>query len=111
MLKAIRSIFFEMIPVLVMIGLIPIIKSDYLLSLFYILIISLAFYTKYVKNEYTIFLCGVISMVLFEFIFISAGVETFIRNSLLGVMPLWLPLLWGYGFVAINRASRHLTKG
>jgi hypothetical protein len=43
-------------------------------------------------------------MTFFECIFILTGVETFIRNSLFGIMPLWLPFLWAYGFVVIKRA-------
>jgi hypothetical protein len=43
-------------------------------------------------------------MIFFEYLFISTGVETFNRNSLFGIMPLWLPLLWAYAFVAIKRS-------
>ena len=39
-----------------------------------------------------------------EALFISTGVETFERKTLLGIMPLWLPLLWGYIFLAMRRA-------
>jgi len=92
-----------------MIGLIPLIKNDYLLTLSYIIIILISFKIKYVKNEYEIFIAGFILMSIFEFIFISTGVETFIRNSLFG-MPLWLPFLWGYGFVAIRRVGEYLIK-
>jgi len=42
-------------------------------------------------------------MILVEGLFISTGVETFNRNSLLGIMPIWLPIIWGYGFVSIKR--------
>jgi hypothetical protein len=38
-----------------------------------------------------------------ELLFINTGVETFDRNSLIGQMPLWLPILWGLGFVIIKR--------
>lgn len=106
----IKNIFFEMIPILVMIGLIPLIKNDYLLSLFYIIVILISFKIKYVKNECRIFTAGFVLMIIFEFIFISTGVEIFFRNSLLNVMPLWLPFLWGYGFVAIRRVGEYLIK-
>ena len=92
-----------------MIGLIPLVKNEYLLSLLYIAVILISFKIKYVKNEYKIFIAGFILMIIFEFIFISTGVETFIRNSLFG-MPLWLPFLWGYGFVAIRRVGEYLIK-
>ena len=48
-------------------------------------------------------------MIISEAIFISTGVETFIRNSLFGLMPLWLPFLWGYCFVAMKRAIKILN--
>ena len=47
-------------------------------------------------------------MILSEMIFISTGVEIFVRNTLFGLMPLWLPFLWGYGFVAIKRGIKIL---
>ncbi len=55
------------------------------------------------KMEEYIFLAGFGLMIIFENLFISTGVEVFVRKSLFGLMPLWLPFLWGYGFVAIKR--------
>jgi|SRR3989338_4779465 len=106
----IKKIFFEGIPILIMIALIPIIKNDYLLTLFYIIIILIDFKVKYTKSEWAVFVGGFILMIIFEWIFISTGVETFIRNSLFNTMPLWLPFLWGHGFVAISRVSKYLVK-
>lgn len=47
---------------------------------------------------------GFVVITFFEYIFVSTGVETFVRNSLFGIIPLWLPFLWAYGFVAIKRS-------
>ena len=104
MASKIRKIFFNALPVLAMIGLIPFIKNDYNLSLVYIVIIIAAFYIKKEKNDLIVFVFGFFVMTIFENLFVKTGVETFQRNSFLGVMPLWLPLLWAYGFVAIKRA-------
>ena len=101
MASKIRQIFFNALPVLIMVGLIPLVPNDYNLSLVYILIIVAAFYVKREKNDLLIF---IFVMTIFENLFVKTGVETFQRNSLLGVMPLWLPLLWAYGFVAIKRS-------
>jgi hypothetical protein len=49
-------------------------------------------------------------MIISEFFFISTGVETFVRDSLCGMMPLWLPFLWAYAFVAMRRAMIILDK-
>lgn len=106
----IRKIFINAIPVLSMIGFIPLVKNDYFLTLFYIgiIVISLAIQRK--KNDILILIFGFIIMMIFEYIFISTGVETFTRISLFGIMPLWLPFLWGYGFVAIKRSVEILDN-
>ncbi len=93
-----------------MVALIPIIENDYNLSALYVLIILVSFYIKKEKNDLVVFVFGFFIMTFFEHFFVSTGVETFQRNSLLGVMPLWLPLLWAYGFVAIKRAIKALDS-
>ena len=109
-LNILKRIFFEAIPILLMILLIPFIKNDYLLALIYTIIILASFKIRYITDEYKVFIAGFILMPVFEFVFIKTGVETFQRNSLLGFMPLWLPFLWGYGFVAIRRVSIYIIK-
>ena len=103
--KAIK-ITLNAIPILIMMGLIPVIKNDYILTFFYALVIIISFLVKREKNEVIIFFFGFFVMIIAEAIFISTGVETFIRNSFLGIMPLWLPFLWGYSFVAMKRAIK-----
>jgi len=99
----ISKIFFNIIPIILMISIIPLVKNDYLLTVIYAVIIAVAFVIKYDKKDYLVLFCGFIIMTLSEYFFISTGVETFTRNSLFGIMPLWLPVLWAYGFVAIKR--------
>lgn len=94
----------EAIPVLIMIGLIPLVSNDYLLALLDIVIIVIAVLIKRQQNDFTLLIFGFIAMIISESIFISTGVETFMRNSLFGLMPLWLPFLWAYAFVAIKRS-------
>ena len=93
-----------------MIGLIPLVHNDYLLTLFYIIIIITSLSIKKSKNDTIIMIYGFIIMIISEYIFISTGVETFIRNSLFGIMPLWLPFLWAYSFVAIKRSVDILDR-
>ncbi len=87
-----------------MVGLIPIIKNDYLLALadVAIVIISLSLHRE--AKDLKIFLFGLIALTISETIFVSTGIESFIRTSLFDLMPIWLPILWGYGFIAIKRA-------
>jgi hypothetical protein len=108
-MKKAQKILTNSIPVLIMIALIPLIKNDYILTVIYIVII--VYFLKLIKatkNEIMILYFGFIVMIIFEYIFISTGVETFTRNSLFGVMPIWLPFLWAYGFVMISRSVKIL---
>jgi hypothetical protein len=92
-----------------MIGLIPLIKNDYLLTVIYIAIIIISLnITKYSKDDIHVLACGFFIMIISETIFIKTGVEVFVRNSLFRIMPLWLPFLWAYGFVAIKRTLKIL---
>ena len=88
-----------------MIGLIPIIGNDYILTAVYLAIIFASFLIKRDRGDGRIFVLGLVSMTIFEFFFISTGVEVFARNSLLGIMPVWLPVLWAYGFIVIKRSA------
>lgn len=107
---SIKPLLLEILPILVMISLIPLIKNDHLLSALYIILIIILFKIKYQKNELIIFLTSLILMAFFEFIFIKTGVETFSRKSLFNLMPLWLPILWGYGLVAGKRIALYINK-
>jgi len=104
----ILNIFLNAIPIPIMIGLIPIIQNDYFLTIVYVGIILVSFLIKKEKGEILIFFLGFFIMILSEVVFVSTGVETFIRNTLFGLMPLWLPFLWGYGFVVIKRGLKIL---
>ncbi len=106
----ILKIFLNTIPVILMIALIPVFKNDYILTGIYALIIAVSFAIKYEQKDYLFFIFGLIIMIIFEYFFVSTGIETFVRNSLFGLMPLWLPVLWAYGFVAMKRAIIILDK-
>lgn len=97
------------IPVLLMIGLIPFIENDYLLTGAYIAIMVGSFLIKREKNDFLFLGFGFGVMIIAEYLFISTGVETFNRQSLFGVMPLWLPFLWAYAFVAMKRGINILN--
>ncbi len=93
-----------------MIGLIPFVENDYLLACLYVIVIITAFVIRHERNDFLVFVFGFIIMIASEYIFTSTGVEVFVRNSLFGLMPIWLPFLWGYGFVAIKRSVEMLNS-
>lgn len=104
------KIFEYSFPILVMIALIPLIQDDKWLAFFYLVIIAASFLIKKDRNDVKIFIFGFILMAIFEVIFISTGAETFNRVSLFGLMPIWLPFLWGYGFIVIKRSIEVLEN-
>ena len=107
-MKKFQQILLNIIPVLLMIGLIPAVLNDYWLTVVYALIILVALIVKKDKNDILIFIFGFFIMIVSEYLFVSTGVETFQRNSLFDLMPLWLPFLWGYGFIVIRRVTKIL---
>ncbi|HNW71331.1 MAG TPA: DUF2878 family protein [Candidatus Paceibacterota bacterium] len=102
-MKKVLIFFANMIPVVLMIWLITVIHDDYLLSLAYIFIIMTSLFIKRERKEVKLFFIGFFIIILYEFIFTNVKVETFERNSLFSLMPIWLPFLWGYCFIVIKR--------
>lgn len=98
------KILLNAFPVLLMIILIPFVKNDYLLAAVYVLITVVFFLVKYESKEYIYFLFGFVVITFFEWVFVSTGAEIFQRRSLFGIMPIWLPIIWAYSFVAIKRS-------
>ncbi len=96
-------------PVFVMIALIPFITNDYVLTAIYIGVIAVAT-LRYTRNDRIFLVFGFFMLLLGEYAFISTGVETFERRTLFGVMPLWLPFLWAYIFVAIRQSALLFEK-
>ncbi len=87
-----------------MVALISLVQNDYVLALCYVVISFVCWKIfKLKKDDLVVYLFGLVAMTVSEYFFIHTGVETFARVSLFGIMPLWLPFLWAYGFVTIKR--------
>jgi hypothetical protein len=104
--KAVAMFFLQAMPTLIMVILVFFIKNDYTLTAFILIITVIAFLIKYERYEIWVYSVGFITMLVFEILFVSTGVETFNRNSLFGIIPIWLPFLWAYGIVAVRRCAR-----
>ncbi|MDO8669687.1 MAG: hypothetical protein Q7K65_05350 [Candidatus Buchananbacteria bacterium] len=109
-MKKLSAVILNIIPILLMIGLIPLVADDYALTLIYIAIITISLTIKRTPNDFVMLILGFFTMLIAEYLFVSTGVEIFLRNTLLGLMPLWLPFLWAYGFIAIKRSIEILTN-
>ena len=119
MLNALKSVFthqhFKHISVYMgclagMILFIPFIKNDYILTAIYVAFIAALLIGKRDKADYVLLAVGFFGLTLGEYLFISMGVETFSRNTLLGVMPFWLPFLWAFIFLSMKRAFWLIIK-
>ena len=108
--QVIKKSILEFIPIIVMIALIPVFWNDYILTGIYAALIIILFLIKRERKEIAIFISAAIIMTFFEYIFVMTGVEIFQRHTLLGVMPLWLPLLWGYAMVAGKRFILYINS-
>lgn len=64
-----------------MIGLIPIIPNDYILTLIYILIAATSFIIKREEHDSLAYAFGLIVITLAEYFFVQTGVETFVRKT------------------------------
>ncbi|MEI6627729.1 MAG: hypothetical protein WCL61_03975 [bacterium] len=110
MISKTSAIILNILPIVFMIAGIPVIKNDYILTAFYLLVIIAAFVIRKERKDYLFFIFGVIIMSLSELFFINTGVETFLRRSFLGAIPIWLPVLWGYCFVGMKRVIVIILK-
>jgi hypothetical protein len=97
------KIILNLIPIVLMIALIPFVVNDYLLTGIYVVIIAISLFIRHEKGDFLFLILGFVIMMISEYFFISTGVERFVRNSLFGLMPLWLPFLWADVFVVIKR--------
>lgn len=104
------KIFLNALPIALMIGLIPFVVNDYTLALVYILIAIVTFTLKREEHDYLAYVFGLVVITISEYFFVQTGVETFVRTSLWGVMPIWLPFLWAYAFTVIKRSLRILDQ-
>lgn len=93
-----------------MILFIPFIKNDYVLTGIYLIFIAAALIVKRDNADYILMAVGFVGLTLGEYLFIHMGVETFNRNTLLGVMPFWLPFLWAFIFLSMKRIAWLIVK-
>ncbi len=91
------------VPVFLMIALIPYVRNDFVLAGVYLCIIGVSA-IRYTRKDFAFLIFGFCMLLIAEYFFLLTGVEVFERRSLLGVMPVWLPLLWAYVFVVIKRS-------
>ena len=79
------------LPIIGMILLIPFIENDYVLTAIYLVVILIALIIKNNKKDRVFLVFGFVASFIAETLFVSTGVETFERTTLLDIMPLCSP--------------------
>lgn len=110
MVKYISKILLYFLVIVIMISFVVFIKNDYILTVIYLGIIIASITLKKERTDLLVLIVGFLGTLIGEYLFISTGIETFSRTSLLGIMPLWLPFLWSYIFLAMKRVFWMLVK-
>lgn len=85
-------------------------RNEIIFTLVIAALLLVNFKIKYNKNEWGLFFIGCLAGFIIE---IALGkiyrMQYWQQDSLFGV-PVWLPLLWGYGFVFIRRIGNLIVK-
>lgn len=110
MVKYIPKILLYFFVIVIMISFVVFIKNDYVLTIIYLSIIVASITLKKERTDLLVLIVGFLGTLIGEYLFINTGIETFSRTSLLGIMPLWLPFLWSYIFLAMKRVFWMLVK-
>lgn len=86
-------------------------KNEILITIGIIILILITFKIKHYPGEWKLVLTGIILGFLFETIGDTIyKLQYWESATLLGLFPIWLPLLWGYGFIFIRRIGNFITK-
>jgi len=97
-------------PLIVALALQPFIQGEVQYTIVIVAVLLITFKIKYYKGEWTLFLVGAIISLLFEMVGgLYYRTQFWADASLFGI-PIWLPILWGYGFVMIGRFRKYFVK-
>jgi hypothetical protein len=109
-MQKLKAVALYSLPIVVMIGLIPLVGNDYALTALYVAFIIALLSIKAARHDFLALVFGFVAITLSELFFVSTGVETFTRQTLFGLIPFWLPFLWAYAFVTIKRCLAILSR-
>lgn len=77
--------------------------KEKVLTLFIILVTVGIFLLAYHKNEWALFLVGILFGIIIEIGLRYFGYQQVWKDASFFGVPYWLPLVWGVGFVIITR--------
>ena len=103
-MRKLTKVFIETLPILFGIFLSYLFWQDNVLLLIIYLVLTLGLiYFHKDKPEFIIFAYGILIGAIVEVIGTQiSGYQSFTKPDFGGI-PIWLPIVWGYGFVAMKR--------
>ena len=104
LMSKLTKVFIETLPILFGILLSYLFwKDNVLLFIIYLVLTLGLIYFHKDKTEFVIFAYGILIGVIVEVIGTQiSGYQSFTKPNFGGI-PMWLPIVWGYGFVAMKR--------
>jgi len=108
--KDIRIFIIDALFLLFTLILVFVLKDEIMITFLVIALVIATLYHHYVKQEFTLFLVGTSLGFFFEFIGDHFYKLQYWSEGLLGGIPLWLPLFWGYLFIMIHRLGNVIVK-
>ena len=86
-------------------------RNSFLLTLIYLAAIAIILRIKYYSGDLFALLYGFLLGILVEVIGTSvSGYQSFTNPDFLGI-PLWLPIVWAYGLMAMKRIGIIIHEG
>jgi TctA family transporter len=104
------NILFQLIPLFLVLGIFLVTQREVYVTIGILFLIGLSFAIKYYKKEWKVLLLGMILGFLFEMAGNFVYKAQYWNNASLFGIPIWLPLMWGYGFIFIRRIGNILVK-
>lgn len=99
------------IPAVMAFALLPFLKGDEIrITIMLIIVIGITFVIEYKKKEWAVLLAGIIIGFLVEFSGDAVYQLQYWEQASFFGLPIWLPILWGYGFVMIRRIGNLITS-
>lgn len=106
----IREVIIQLLQLIMVFVILTFTRNEIVFAFVIAILLLVNFKIKYSKNEWELFLIGCLAGFIIE---VALGkiyrLQYWQQDSLFGV-PLWLPLLWGYGFVFIRRIGNLIVK-
>ena len=108
--EALKEVLIELIPFLLALIIAFYVKQEIAITIILAAVLLISFKMKYHKKEGLLLFTGIITGLIFE---ISGNffykLQYWSSGSIYG-MPLWIPLLWGYGFILIRRIGNIIVR-